>query len=154
MLRLHLVRHGKTERISPSGNDFDRRLIERGINQSRSVGLHHQWGNDLEVFCSSAERTRQTYNEIRSQVGLPDPTYSKELYLCGLDDYLDFIWRIKGSSELLFVGHNFGISDLATYLTDQQIELRTGEYIVIEFEQDNWNETSMGMGRIIYRHRL
>lgn len=153
MLRLHLVRHGKTERTSKSGTDFDRQLIEKGIKQSRAVGKHLQVGHDVQVFCSSAARTRQTLEEIRSQADLPEAKYLKELYLCSTQDYLDLIWKIDGDSELLFIGHNFGISDLVSYLTDERTEMRTGEYIVIEFDLDSWKETSAGLGHITFRYR-
>ena len=38
MKSLTLFRHAKTERDSDSGRDFDRRLIERGQDDSRRVG--------------------------------------------------------------------------------------------------------------------
>lgn len=99
-------------------------------------------------------RTRQTLDEIRRVRQLPDARYLDQLYLCDTDTYLDLIWKQKEANELLFVGHNFGISDLVVYLTDSDIELRTGEYVVIEFDAENWNEVSAGTGTLTFRHRL
>ncbi len=154
MLQLHLIRHGKTERSSASGKDFDRCLIPLGKEQSYSVGQVLQNVGRPVVFCSSAMRTRQTLDEIRRVRQLPDALYLDQLYLCDTDTYLDLIWKQNETSELLFVGHNFGISDLVAYLTDSAIELRTGEYVVIEFDAEKWNEVSAGTGILTFRHRL
>jgi hypothetical protein len=39
MLRLHLLRHAKTEISSPTGEDFDRELMIKGIIQANMTGL-------------------------------------------------------------------------------------------------------------------
>ena len=38
MKRLILFRHAKTERHAPSGQDFDRRLTQRGRDDARLMG--------------------------------------------------------------------------------------------------------------------
>ena len=55
--------------------------------------------------------------------------------------YLKLIWQENHPDDLVLIGHNFGISDLANYFLDNQIELRTAEYICIEFPFDSWGET-------------
>lgn len=154
MLKLHLVRHGKTERHAADSTDYNRKLIDRGIRQSIAVGSQLSFSRNVKVFCSSAMRTTETLEGIKTIKKLPEAKYLKELYLCSSNDYLNIIWKEKGDDELLFVGHNFGISDLASYLTDENIELRTGEYIVIGFDLDSWEEISKATGSIIYRYRL
>lgn len=155
-MKLHLVRHGKAEISSDSGKDFDRRLAPKGIAQSQLLGKHllnHGIKDAIIVLCSDAARTRQTLQELKNELGLNNISYFKDLYLCSKEHLLDLLWSLNHGEDLLLVGHNFGISDLGQYLVDEFIELKTGEYLCIEFEAQNWNETSMGTGTISHRYR-
>ena len=63
MARITLIRHGKAEMPRVGENDFDRGLVQRGIQNARVVGqfmLAHKMLPDL-VLVSSARRTQQTY---------------------------------------------------------------------------------------------
>lgn len=153
MLRLHLLRHAKTEQFSPSGNDFDRYLMEKGTRQCDALVDHFSGISGIKnVWCSDATRTRQTLEPL-SILGLPKAEYSKDLYLCSYKAILERIWKHTDAGDLLIVGHNFGISDLASYFADERIELRTAGYVRIGFEVDSWKETSRGNGIIeeLYR---
>jgi phosphohistidine phosphatase SixA len=76
-----------------------------------------------------------------------------ELYLGDRESYLRIIWDLKHDKDLMIVGHNEGISDFASYLLDQEIHLKTGHYLCIEFDAKKWNETSKGTGEIVTNFR-
>ena len=101
----------------------------------------------------SAKRTRQTLKHIQSQVSLGQIQFRNDLYLSSYRDYLALLWQLDSTNEVLIVGHNFGISDLAGYLLDDNIELRTCEYLCIVFEVEQWLHTSRGTGTITDRYR-
>ena len=64
MRRLMLLRHAKTERDTPSGRDFDRRLDERGTHDARDVGqwlARNNYMPDL-AWVSPAHRAQQTWD--------------------------------------------------------------------------------------------
>jgi len=153
MLHLHLLRHAKTEQISPTGRDFDRYLMPKGLRQRADLetffavdkGIRHVW-------CSSSKRTRETI-ETMLNGKLPEPIYSDDLYLCSHKTMLKMIWDSGVEGDILIVGHNYGISDLANYFCDSDIELRTGQYVRVSFETDNWAETSRGTGTIAEMYR-
>ena len=153
-MKLHLLRHAKTNPQSSTGRDFDRELLPKGIKQSEDLALFFQKEVSVDtVWCSDAARTRKTLSIIQDINTFQELSYSEELYLCSREVYLNKLWNHDSSEDVLIVGHNFGISDLATYLTDIRIELRTSGYICIEFQADSWQETSRGMGEIIREYR-
>ena len=39
-MKLHLVRHGNAEDTSKNGQDFDRSLSKKGINQTLNLGVY------------------------------------------------------------------------------------------------------------------
>jgi len=154
MKRIHFIRHGKTEQHSDTGRDFDRKLVAKGINQSNAIGRELLAPSDATVYCSTAARTQETLENIMNHKELESVKKMNELYLCNMRLYLELIGECNSENELMFVGHNFGISDVVAYLTGDRLEMRTGEYIVLDFEVDSWKEISAELGTIAYRYRL
>lgn len=152
MLRLHLLRHAKTEQFSSSGKDFDRPLMKKGRKQRDDLVRFFEHLEGIEKsYCSSAKRTRETIEPLLHS-HLPKPIYRDDLYLCSHKTMLELIWG-NSQGDLLIVGHNFGISDLANYFTEEDLELRTGQYIRIVFDAESWMETSRGTGIIEESYR-
>ncbi len=153
---LYLLRHAKTDQLSITGKDFDRKLLKKGVNQAAVLGKYfeeHQI-NPAHIYCSTAARTRQTISGIQKNHSFDQKVIFKdELYLCGKDVLLNFLWSEHHGEDVLIIGHNNGISDFAEYLIDDFVELKTGELIVIEFDAELWNETSQGTGTIVRRFR-
>lgn len=147
-MKLHILRHAKTQAVAPSNKDFDRKLLPKGIAQANEMGhfLNEKLSRKITVHCSSSERTRQTASIVQSRFEFRDIRFSDRLYHADLNTLLDFIWSQEGKEDFLLIGHNEGISDLATYLTDKFISLKTCEYICIEFDADSWKEVSRGLG--------
>jgi phosphohistidine phosphatase len=155
MLQLHLLRHAKTEVNSPTGADFDRELMIKGIVQSNMMGLYFEL-NELapqHILSSSSVRTSQTLDLVRHS--LPNATVQLEtsLYLADRETLLNEIWKQKKGQQLLLIGHNEGISNLASYLTGDRINLKTCGYLRINFPFDQWNELSHGTGTIDLMYR-
>lgn len=154
-MKIHLIRHAKTAPTEFNGKDFDRTLMTKGIIQS-NVLAYFLSENSISpelTWCSSAVRTTQTLSILKQSNEFGKIVYSPEMYLCDRNVYLKIIWEQKNNKELLFVGHNDGISDLASYFSDQDVILKTSEYICIDFPFDNWKEASVGTGTITARFR-
>ncbi|MDG1331073.1 MAG: phosphoglycerate mutase family protein [Crocinitomicaceae bacterium] len=153
-MKLHLLRHGKTQQQSTTGRDYDRELNEKGLAQCQMLGEYFKKIDlSCETWCSSAKRTRLTYSNVAKKLRLDKIVMREDLYLCSRSTLLEALWERSGDEDLLIIGHNFGISDLATYLTDVRIELRTGGYICIEFADFRWEEVSRGLGVISDQYR-
>lgn len=149
-MKLHLIRHAKTNQISPTGRDIDRELLPKGWAQLEILKKKIKPGQDDVILSSSSARTRQT-----SEILFPlSPVhFIDDFYLCSVKTFLEHIWKQQNSSDLWIIAHNFGISDLVEYFTNDELEMRTSEYICISFDIDSWMEASRSTGTIIDRFR-
>lgn len=154
-MKLHLIRHAKTDQMSESGKDFDRKLLPKGIIQANVLGyyLHEQNWSSAIVFCSTAERTKETLTVLTNLVFMGKTILSDELYLCDREMYLKIIWNLRHGKDLVFIGHNDGISQIASYLLEKDITLKTSGYMCIEFTAKNWSEVSRGTGDLLAQFR-
>jgi phosphohistidine phosphatase len=154
-MNLFLLRHAKTDQQSETGNDFDRKLLPRGKKQALALGTHFQKMNLQvdQVYCSDAQRTQETLAFIQKDHPLGPVMYKPEFYMCSKSDFLSFLWKLDHGNAVFLIGHNNGISDLAGYLTDDLISLRTGEYVHITFNETHWSEVTKGMGTIQEQYR-
>ena len=95
MLRLHLLRHAKTEVSSPTGEDFDRELMVKGIIQANMSGLYFEL-NSIQaqsILCSAAKRTIQTLDIIRYAMPSADVIIDYDLYLADRETLLEKVWN-------------------------------------------------------------
>lgn len=150
-MKIHLIRHAKTDPNSLSGKDFDRKLMTKGIIQANVLGYYLKDQN-IQVpftYCSSAIRTKETLAVISKILPLEKISYTDELYLADREAYLKLIWDLKHGKDVMLVGHNEGISDFASYLLEEDILMKTSHYLCIEFDSKLWKEVSRGTGKII-----
>lgn len=154
-MKIHLIRHAKTAQNSETGFDFDRKLLPKGIVQANVLAsylLTHEV-KPVCVFCSDAVRTKETMEILQHTNQIKEIHYSNDFYLCEREIYLKTIWNLKHGKDLLFLGHNDGLSEFASYLTETFVSLKTGEYMCINFTTDKWNEVSRGTGTILDQFR-
>jgi len=148
-MKLHLLRHAKTQPESVTGKDFDRILLPKGRMQAEKMGeywIENPLGK-IAVYCSSSARTTETAALIGEIYPLGKVQHVDQLYHASLKTLLDFVNSRKETTDLLIIGHNEGISDLACYLLDEFYDLQTCGYICIELEVDSWPEVSKGLGQ-------
>ena len=130
MARITLIRHGKAEMPRIGGNDFDRGLIQRGMQNAEAVGQFmqaHRMLPDL-VLVSPAARTRQTHELMAANwPNPPSVIYEDKLYEVSADSLLRLIFEHGRDVETLaVVGHNPSLVVLLTYfvgLVDGEINL-------------------------------
>ncbi len=154
-MNLYLLRHAKTEKIATSGKDFDRKLAEKGIKQANlfSTYLIEKTIENVEVWCSTAARTRKTALLINAEKALSKITYKDELYLASLQELLTQIWESDSESDLFIIGHNEGLSELASYFSGDNILLQTCGFIHLHFEAQSRKEWSKDLAQIIDLYR-
>jgi len=150
-MKIHLIRHAKTSPSTLYVNDFDRKLLPKGVVQANVLGsyLNTKGIKPLSTWCSSAIRTKETLSILQHVNSMGEISLLNDLYLCDREIYLKKIWELNHGKELMIIGHNDGISEFASYLTGESIAMRTSDYYCIEFESKTWNEVSIGTGRII-----
>ncbi|WP_251151435.1 histidine phosphatase family protein [Cellulosimicrobium sp. Marseille-Q4280] len=120
--RLVLLRHAKAERAG-AVDDVLRPLRLDGRRQAGRVGVALR-ESDLvpdRVLCSSALRTRQTWDLLASHLGdvEPDVTITDTLYAADVADVLDLLGQTDARVRtLLVVGHEPTMAATATHLAD------------------------------------
>ncbi len=150
-MKLHILRHAKTEKISNSGRDFDRKLMEKGKSQATIMAsfLEHKNWKETSLFCSSAQRTRETFDIVCKNIDFKKVCFEQNLYLSGLSDLLNFVWEQKTSIDIFILGHNDGLSHLASYFSGKEIHLKTCGYVCVEFQIYSSEEMSRDSGILI-----
>lgn len=133
MARITLIRHGKAEMPRVGGNDFDRRLVQRGMQNAEAVGQFmqtHKLLPDL-VLVSPARRTQQTFElMLASWPAPPRVVYEDKLYDVSADTLLDLILKHGRDLEsLAVVGHNPSLVVLLSHFVGLvDIEFNLGHF--------------------------
>jgi len=120
--RLVVLRHAKSD--WPAGvADHDRPLGRRGVRDSAAAGrwlVEHGDGPDL-VWCSTALRTRQTWEHVEAELAEPcQVNFEDRVYDAAVGDLVEVLRATpKKTSRVLLVGHNPGVQDLVLALADR-----------------------------------
>ncbi len=155
-MTIHFLRHAKTNQLSPSGRDYDRELLPHGYEQLKEFREFSSLRlNPIEhIYCSSAMRTRQTLKEIIELFPKATISFHEDLYLSTWTELLHFITEKNTKQTLLLIGHNEGLSDLVSYLSNTDIHLKTCGYIQLSFPFEHSGYISAGTGSIVETFRV
>ena len=156
MKRLYLIRHAKSSWAEPGLDDFDRPLNHRGKADAPSMGQRlagHKVRLDL-IVASPAKRARKTARIIAEALGYAEKSihFDPALYMAEVPILLETIAEVPDSTEeLALVGHNYGITDLADWLTGRSIgNIPTCGIVGIEFDCRSWSDLKEGSGRLLF----
>ena len=155
-MKLHLLRHAKTNQISPTGKDFDRELLPRAYEQLQEFREFYTQ-NPFQVghiLCSSAVRTRQTLDQIKDLFADVPVTFLDELYLASAGELLKIINALQSPEDVLLIGHNEGISELASELSAGFILLKTCGLVSLEFPFESSAMVSKETGVLVGSFRV
>lgn len=161
MRRLILLRHAKTERDAPSGRDIDRRLDERGRQDSESVGrwlVRHGYNPDLALV-SNATRAQETWTILSRSMPATRVEERPELYNADAGELLTIIHdaEIADPKLLMIVAHNPALHELALALISAgetaglralAANLPTTGVVVIDFADDDWGDVGFRKGTL------
>ena len=126
---LTLLRHGDALTATPSAGDYHRQLSERGtddiqrlLKKCLHINLRADW-----IYASPATRTRSSAQPFESAWNCIS-VENADLYLAHEDQLLSTLRQTPADvAHVLMVGHNPGLSYLASLLNNEQqlIELPT-----------------------------
>ncbi|MFF3247200.1 SixA phosphatase family protein [Streptomyces sp. NPDC002870] len=122
--RLVVLRHAKSAR--PEGvPDHDRPLAPRGLRDAPAAG---RWLAEADclpdlVLCSTARRTRQTWELAARELGSTPPVrYDPRLYGADDEPLLEAVCAVPDDvGTLLLIGHNPGLQDLILLLAGEAL---------------------------------
>jgi phosphohistidine phosphatase len=127
MMKLYLVRHGKAGDHAES--DALRPLTETGKDRTRRSGvvLNHLGVAPAYIFCSPRLRAKQTAEIIGEALGV-QPTVDEAVnFDFDVDKLRDLLAHADNNdAEMMFVGHNPGMSDVVSQISGASIHMKTG----------------------------
>lgn len=158
MKRIYLIRHGKAEE-GFGKTDFERNLMPKGEKKTRKTAAFLADNNisiDL-MLVSMANRTQQTAGILAGILSIPETKIQIErsLYLASTNEMLDTIYGVDDHIDnLMLVGHNPGISSLASYLSNTDIDwMLTSAVAAIELNTTKWNEIPNAKSKLLFHKK-
>lgn len=138
MKHLILLRHAKSVHQSFDTDDFARTLNEKGRADVPKVAAAFS-KLDLQpdiILCSTAARTRETLLLFSDAITSgAEIVYSDKLYHAPASLLFDLLSDYSQYNNIMLVGHNFGISQLANYLSETGAsEMNTCGLYVLQFK--------------------
>jgi phosphohistidine phosphatase len=122
MDRLILLRHGKAEPDSESGEDFDRRLAPRGVQESADMGARlADMGFQPQVaLVSPAARAKATWESAQAAFPNAETRFLDHLYHAD-SETIRRAAEAAGASvaTVMMVGHNPGMQELTIRLLQE-----------------------------------
>lgn len=126
--------------------DFDRCLDEKGVKEAIAMGeaMAARGLVPQKIICSNAVRAKQTLAHVNETLRLHDKTtFTDELYATDAPGYLEIASRVTDVDDVMLVGHNPMLEDLAIGLAasgdeaamyELQMGFRTAGLAVIAFD--------------------
>lgn len=156
MKKLILVRHAKSSWDDSATPDKERPLNERGRAAAPKIGkwLAAHGHQPDQVLCSTAKRCRETWDGISPALNpVADVRYEDLLYLASDQEMLEALQAADGDT-ILMIGHMPGIGNFVNELRQDPPPLHglfskypTGGTTVLEFNIDDWVNTTFGIAR-------
>lgn len=163
MVTLMLFRHAKSAAAEAGMKDIARPLTSRGEKAASAMG---KWLLQLDlrpdlVLSSTSTRTRATCELAFSAFQPPlRVEFDNKLYLASARTLLNRVRRVgKQAKQLVVVGHNPGLHDLANDLVgrgpaapraDLEEKLPTGAIVIIRFDGDTFADVDTGRGTLLH----
>ena len=144
------MRHAKSDWSSDSNSDIERPLNPRG---RAAAPVMADWlvANHLVpsvILCSSATRTQETLQlmqqrwlettQVSDPLALPKTFVLDDLYLAVANTILTIASSYTAHDSILVLGHNPGMQDLVSYLSQSEQEMPTAAIAFFEAVDQCW----------------
>ena len=119
---LLILRHASAAN-EPGTADEDRPLTPMGRTEAARVGRELSAAPPELVLCSTALRTRQTWQQISAELPVqPKVDFDPAIYQANADILRELVWQADDDvTSLLLIGHNPAVHELAWYLLKEQV---------------------------------
>ncbi len=154
--RVTLLRHAKSSWDTPGHADHDRPLNKRGKRDAPIMGkrLLERGARPSLILSSTAKRARETAKLVAAEINYPREFIQSEaaLYLATPEKILSVIaTQDDNFHDLLVIGHNPGMTELAAQLSGRPIgNLPTAGVVCVEFKLNDWSELGSKKGNLLY----
>ncbi|MDG2093586.1 MAG: histidine phosphatase family protein [SAR86 cluster bacterium] len=148
MKQIFLLRHAKSDWSTLGQQDFERPLVKRGINDALLISQYIQDKKHSvdAVFCSSAIRTKETFDLCAHSFNfsIEKATYLDELYFVSVDKAIKLIKGLDNNlSSVLLVGHNPTMHILLEEITGKTIDSFSTCALAQICIENSWKDLSL-----------
>jgi phosphohistidine phosphatase len=148
---LILLRHAKSD-WSREDADVDRPLSKRGLREAPQAGRWLARGVasiDLAVV-SPANRARKTWELASAELdSRPPASIDDRMYAASANQLLGVVQTLPDdAATVLLVGHNPGIEELVSLLTDESLSMPTSALAVIGVE-GSWSTAGQSSAKLL-----
>lgn len=156
MLRLILLRHGKSSWDDPRLDDFERPLAPRGLSNVPEMGRRLARRGQLPelIVSSAAVRALATARAVAREIGYREDRIveAPELYLAVPGEVLAVIRKAPASAgTVMLVGHNPGFTDLANMFDGVRLDnMPTAAMLCVEFDVRDWEKIEPAAARFAW----
>ena len=158
MKTLLILRHAKSDWSNSQLSDHDRPLNGRGQYDAPRMGawLKQQAMVPELIISSTAVRALTTAELFALSCDFDgDMRTTQDFYLAGPPTYIEVLNQLPDNYErVMVVGHNPGMEELVSLLTDKDQRLTTANVAVVELPIASWEElTLFSDGRLKHHWR-
>lgn len=140
-MRLIFLRHGKAIEIG-STSDEDRYLTEKGTKklEENLPYLGESLGEDKVLIWSSPLKRAQETAEILKKF-ISDYDYSEHDFIATgkIDFLIEELKKLESNSVVVVVGHEPSLSVWTFKLTGENLDMKKGSVVELEFNKNNPN---------------
>ena len=138
---LHLVRHAKSDWSTPGQRDFERTLNARGRHDAPIIAkrLFSNFPSPKVFHVSTAQRTRETAEQFYKAYAdkIITTHFHQELYHASEGVLMEFVSLLPNSEiEVVIFTHNNGVSEFASRLSLQNLDMPTCAIATFELDDD------------------
>ncbi|MEO2021763.1 MAG: histidine phosphatase family protein [Pirellulaceae bacterium] len=139
-----ILRHAKSNWDNIHQSDHERPLNKRGQRDAPRLGeliLREQLTPDT-IVSSTAQRARETAEAVAAASQFAgEILYDDNLYLAPPQVYLDLLQAMPDEHQrVLLIGHNPGLEELVSRLTEQPTTMPTAALAHLQWELDSWQD--------------
>lgn len=156
MLKLFLLRHGKSSWDDIALNDFDRPLSNRGVKDAPLMGKYFSKVYDKPqlIISSPARRARETAELFAESIDykIDKISFDEHIYDATLEDLINIVIKIEDTyNKVMMVGHNPAFTELANFLSEETTidNIPTCGLLALEFKVKSWRKIEKTSGAFL-----
>jgi phosphohistidine phosphatase len=132
-MKLYFLRHAEAEELAAS--DFERRLTARGTRRTETAArVLVRLGIRPHIYSSPRVRALQTAEIVAGALDLPVEVDDGLDFAFDLDVVEELIGDLAPDAEVMFVGHEPGMSEVVGDLTGADVAMKKGGLARVDVE--------------------